>query len=120
MNSSSKRSKFQGLKKHSASSSPSSSSNINANKITASRNFNNSDKEIPSKSKISNELSYHSVAVKNKLSDSPTNSSKFSITLSTSSESSSSQRIDNKNLIKNKNYDSLSRFKMNNNVEQFL
>lgn len=115
----SKRSKFQGLKKHSTSSSSSSSTNIITNNISASKISKNTNREML-KGKIASELSYQNVPVRNKRSSSPANSSKLSITLSTSSDSSSSQKIENKNLIKSNNYDSLSRFKINNNAEQFL
>ncbi len=115
MNASSKRSKFQGLKKPLASSSPSSSRNTNTN---CSRQLKNSNNEISRGLPISHDNSYQSVPIRKKRSTSPTNSSKLSITLSTSSGSSSSQKLENKNLIKNNNYNSLSRFKMNN--EQFL
>ena len=118
MNASSKRSKFQGLKKPLASSSPSSSRNTNTNCSSASRQLKNSNSEISRGLPISHDISYRSVPIRKKRSASPANSSKLSITLSTSSGSSSSQKLENKNLIKNNNYNSLSRFKMNN--EQFL
>ena len=118
MNTSSKRSKFQSLKKPLASSSPSSSRNTNTNCSSASRQLKNSNNEISRGLPISHDNSYQSVPIRKKRSASPTNSSKLSITLSTSSGSSSSQKLENKNLIKNNNYNSLSRFKMNN--EQFL
>jgi hypothetical protein len=117
MNASSKRSKFQGLKQPMAFSLSSSSRNTNTDCSSASRKLKNSNNEI-SRGPITHDLSYQSVPIRKKRSASPTNSSKLSITLSTSSGSSSSQKIENKNLIKNNNYNSLSRFKMNN--EQFL